>query len=32
MFYGREMQHKELGLNVMDKVKDSLSDIAEPER
>ncbi|MDR2771937.1 MAG: translation initiation factor IF-3 [Elusimicrobiota bacterium] len=31
MFYGREMQHKELGLNVMDKVKDSLSDIAEPE-
>ena len=31
MFSGREMQHKDLGIKIMDKIKDSLSDIAEPE-
>jgi translation initiation factor IF-3 len=31
MFSGREMQHKDLGIKIMDKIKESLSDIAEPE-
>jgi len=31
MFSGREMQHKELGIKIMDRIKDSLADIAEPE-
>ena len=31
MFSGREMQHKDLGLKVMDKIRESLADIAEPE-
>ena len=31
MFSGREMQHKELGIQIMDKIKEALSDIAEPE-
>ncbi|MDR3071076.1 MAG: translation initiation factor IF-3 [Endomicrobium sp.] len=31
MFSGREMQHKDLGIKVMDKIKESLSDVAEPE-
>ena len=31
MFSGREMQHRDLGVKVMDKVKESLSDIAETE-
>ncbi|MDR3049342.1 MAG: translation initiation factor IF-3 [Elusimicrobiota bacterium] len=31
MFSGREMQHKDLGLKIVEKVKASLSDIAESE-
>jgi translation initiation factor IF-3 len=31
MFSGREMQHKDLGIKIMDKVKDALADIADPE-
>lgn len=31
MFSGREMQHKDLGIKIMDKIKDALADIAEPE-
>ena len=31
MFSGREMQHKDLGVKIMDRIKDTLSDIAEPE-
>jgi translation initiation factor IF-3 len=31
MFSGREMQHKDLGIKVMDKIKESLSEIAETE-
>jgi translation initiation factor IF-3 len=31
MFSGREMQHKDLGIKIMDRIKESLSDIAEPE-
>jgi translation initiation factor IF-3 len=31
MFSGREVQHKDLGIKVMDKIKESLSDIAVPE-
>ena len=31
MFSGREMQHKELGLKIIDRIKDALADIAEPE-
>jgi translation initiation factor IF-3 len=31
MFSGREMQHKDLGLKIMNKVKEALSDIAESE-
>jgi translation initiation factor IF-3 len=31
MFSGREMQHKDLGIKIMDKIKEALSDIAEPE-
>ncbi|MDR1522540.1 MAG: translation initiation factor IF-3 [Endomicrobium sp.] len=31
MFSGREMQHKDLGIKVMNKIKESLSDIAEAE-
>jgi translation initiation factor IF-3 len=31
MFSGREMQHKDLGIKIMDKIKESLSDIAEVE-
>ncbi|MDR2616990.1 MAG: translation initiation factor IF-3 [Endomicrobium sp.] len=31
MFSGREMQHRDFGVKVMDKVKESLSDIAETE-
>jgi translation initiation factor IF-3 len=31
MFSGREMQHKDLGIKIMDKIKESLVDIAEPE-
>jgi len=31
MFSGREMQHKELGLKIIDKIKGALADIAEPE-
>jgi translation initiation factor IF-3 len=31
MFSGREMQHKDLGINIMNKIKEALSDIAEPE-
>jgi len=31
MFSGREMQHKELGIKIMDKIQEALSDIAEPE-
>jgi translation initiation factor IF-3 len=31
MFSGREMQHKDLGIKIMDKIKESLADIAEPE-
>jgi translation initiation factor IF-3 len=31
MFSGREMQHKDLGVKVMDKIKESLADVAEPE-
>ncbi|MDR1696259.1 MAG: translation initiation factor IF-3, partial [Endomicrobium sp.] len=31
MFSGREMQHKDLGIKIMDRIKDSLADIAEPE-
>jgi translation initiation factor IF-3 len=32
LFSGREMQHKDLGIKIMDKIKKSLSDIACPER
>jgi translation initiation factor IF-3 len=31
MFSGREMQHKDLGIKIMDRIKDALADIAEPE-
>jgi translation initiation factor IF-3 len=31
MFSGREMQHKELGLNIVNKICQALSDIAEQE-
>ncbi|MDR2399553.1 MAG: translation initiation factor IF-3 [Endomicrobium sp.] len=31
MFSGREMQHKDLGIKIMDKIKESLSDVADPE-
>ncbi|MDR3257105.1 MAG: translation initiation factor IF-3 [Endomicrobium sp.] len=31
MFSGREMQHKDLGIKIMDKIKESLVDIADPE-
>jgi translation initiation factor IF-3 len=31
MFSGREMQHKEIGLKIIDRIKESLSDIAETE-
>ncbi|MCA6072056.1 MAG: translation initiation factor IF-3 [Endomicrobium sp.] len=31
MFSGREMQHKDLGIKIMDKIKEALSDIAETE-
>lgn len=31
MFSGREMQHKDLGVKIMDIIKDSLADVAEPE-
>jgi translation initiation factor IF-3 len=31
MFSGREMQHKDLGIKIMDKIKEALSDITEPE-
>jgi translation initiation factor IF-3 len=31
MFSGREMQHKELGIKIVDKIKEALSDIAETE-
>jgi translation initiation factor IF-3 len=31
MFSGREMQHKEIGLKIMERIQQTLSDIAEPE-
>ncbi|MCA6071528.1 MAG: translation initiation factor IF-3 [Endomicrobium sp.] len=31
MFSGREMQHKDLGIKIIDKIKEALSDIAETE-
>ena len=31
MFSGREMRHKDLGIKIMDKIKEALSDIAETE-
>ncbi|MCL2485043.1 MAG: translation initiation factor IF-3 [Endomicrobia bacterium] len=31
MFSGREMQHKDLGIKIMDRIRESLADIAEPE-
>jgi translation initiation factor IF-3 len=31
MFSGREIQHKDLGIKIMDKIKESLSDVADPE-
>ncbi|MDR0956753.1 MAG: translation initiation factor IF-3 [Endomicrobium sp.] len=31
MFSGRELQHKDLGIKIMDRVKEALSDIAESE-
>ncbi|MDR2437078.1 MAG: translation initiation factor IF-3 [Endomicrobium sp.] len=31
MFSGREMQHKDLGMKIMDKIKESLVDVAESE-
>jgi translation initiation factor IF-3 len=31
VFSGREMQHKDLGIKIMDKIKESLVDVAEPE-
>ncbi|MDR1086868.1 MAG: translation initiation factor IF-3 [Endomicrobium sp.] len=31
MFSGREVQHKDLGIKIMDKIKESLSDVAESE-
>lgn len=31
MFSGREMQHRDLGVKIMDKIKEALADIAEPE-
>jgi translation initiation factor IF-3 len=31
MFSGRELQHKDLGIKIMDRVKEALFDIAEPE-
>jgi translation initiation factor IF-3 len=31
MFSGREMQHKDLGIKIIDKIKESLADIASPE-
>jgi translation initiation factor IF-3 len=30
-FFGREMQHKDLGIKIMDRIKESLADIAVPE-
>jgi translation initiation factor IF-3 len=32
LFSGREMQHKDLGIKIMDRIRESLSDIACPER
>jgi translation initiation factor IF-3 len=32
LFSGREMQHKDLGIKIMDRIKESLADIACPER
>jgi len=31
MFSGREMQHKELGIKIMERIQEALADIAEPE-
>ncbi|GHT46791.1 translation initiation factor IF-3 [Endomicrobiia bacterium] len=31
VFAGREMRHKDLGIKIVDKIKDALVDIAEPE-
>jgi translation initiation factor IF-3 len=31
IFSGREMQHKDLGIKIIDKIKKSLSDIADPD-
>jgi len=31
VFSGREMQHKNLGIKVMDRIRASLSDVSEPE-
>jgi translation initiation factor IF-3 len=31
IFSGREMQHKDLGIKIIDKIKESLADVAEPE-
>ncbi|MDR1401159.1 MAG: translation initiation factor IF-3 [Endomicrobium sp.] len=31
MFSGREIQHKDLGIKIMDRIKESLADIAVPE-
>jgi translation initiation factor IF-3 len=31
MFSGREMQHKELGIKIVDKIQEALADIAEAE-
>jgi translation initiation factor IF-3 len=32
LFSGREMQHRDLGIKIMDRIKESLTDIAYPER
>jgi len=32
LFSGREMQHKDLGIKIMDRIKESLADIACPEK
>jgi translation initiation factor IF-3 len=32
LFSGREMQHKDLGIKIMDRIRESLADIACPER
>ncbi len=32
LFSGREIQHKDLGIKIMDRIKESLADIACPER